>query len=96
MSRASDHRPPPREKVSPWPFVGMAGMAAAFFLYAASIRFAPWWGVLGFMAVWALFLLPAAAWWTPHPRRVPWVALVAVVAWFALAVAAGVWLDWSV
>ncbi len=96
MTRASAHRPPPREKISPWPFVGMAGMAAAFFLYGASIRFAPWWGVLGFMLVWVLHLLVAAAWWTPHPRRVPFVAIFAVVLWFAAAVAAGVWLDWSV
>ncbi|WP_243060705.1 hypothetical protein [Nocardioides sp. SR21] len=65
----------------PWPFVGMAGMACAFFLYAASLTFAPWWVVLLLMLAWVALLLVAIAWFTPHPRRVPAVAVVAVLFW---------------
>lgn len=69
------------EPVSPWPFIGMAGMACSFFLYAASVLFAPWWAVVLLLAVWVLLLLVACVWWTPYPRRVPGVAVVAVLVW---------------
>jgi hypothetical protein len=82
-------------KASPWPFVGMAGMACAFFLYAASGLLAPWWGVVLLLAVWVLLLVVACAWWTPHPRRLPWVAVFAVVLWFAVVSAGGVWWGWT-
>lgn len=72
---------PRRDDVSVWPFVGMAGMACAFFLYAASAAFAPWWVVVLLLAVWAVLLVVACTWWTPHPRRVPAVAVVAVLVW---------------
>jgi hypothetical protein len=70
-----------RSEVSPWPFVGMAGMAAAFFLYAASGLFAPWWAVVLMLLGWVALLVVACAWWTPHPRRVPGVAVVALLVW---------------
>jgi hypothetical protein len=70
-----------RAEVSPWPFVGMAAMACAFFLYVASLLFAPWWAVLGLMLVWAALFLVACAWWSLHPRWVPGVAVVAVLVW---------------
>jgi hypothetical protein len=66
---------------SPWPFVGMGGMACAFFLYAASLTFAPWWAVLLLMLVWAALLLVATAWWSLHPRWVPGVAVAALLVW---------------
>lgn len=69
------------EPVSPWPFVGMAGLACAFFLYGASVLFAPWWVIVLLFVAWVALLLVAAAWWTPHPRRLPFVALVAVALW---------------
>lgn len=70
-----------QSKASPWPFVGMAGMACAFFLYAASGLLAPWWSVVSLLAVWVALFALACAWWTPHPRRLPWVAVVAIVLW---------------
>ena len=66
---------------SPWPFVGMAGMACAFFLYAASVTFAPWWAVVLLMLVWVALLVVATAWWSLHPRWVPGVAVAAVLVW---------------
>ena len=68
-------------KASPWPFVGMTGLACALFLYAASVLFAPWWVVTLLILAWLGLLLLAAAWWTPHPTRLPWVAVAAFVLW---------------
>ena len=69
------------DRADPWSFVGMAGMACAFFLYAASITFASWWVVALLMLVWIALLVLATRWWTPHPRRVPVAAVVAVLVW---------------
>ena len=81
-----------RNATSPWPFVGMAGMA---FLYAASVLIAPWWAVVVLLLVWLAGLVVCARWWTPHPTRVPWVPAVAAVLWFATMVAGGAWLGWG-
>ena len=81
--------------VSPWPFVGMVGMACAFFLYGASALVAPWWAVGLLLVVWAALLLVACAWWTPHPRWVPAVAVFAVVLWFASITAGAAFLGWT-
>ena len=80
---------------SPWPFVGMAGMACAFFLYAASGLVAPWWAVVLLLVLWLVLFVVACRWWTPHPRRVPLVAVAAVLLWFALVTAGGAWLGWT-
>ena len=80
---------------SPWPFVGMAGMACAFFLYAASGLVAPWWAVVLLLVLWLVLFVVACHWWTPHPRRVPLVAVAAVLVWFALVTAGGAWLGWT-
>jgi hypothetical protein len=73
----------------------MAGMACAFFLYAASGLLAPWWGVVGLLLVWAFLLSVACVWWTPYPKRVPFVAVFALVFWFAAVNAGGAWLGWT-
>ena len=85
-----------RNATSPWPFVGMAGWPAAFFLYAASGLVAPVVGVVAAAAGLAgavrarLPLVdtapqPAARWWRS----------VAVVLWFAVLTAGGAWLGWT-
>jgi hypothetical protein len=84
-----------RPKVSIWPFVGMIGMAAAFFLYAASGLVAPVWGLTVLMFVWLVLFVTACRWWTPHPRWVPLLPVVAVVLWFAAITAGGAWLGWT-
>ena len=80
---------------SPWPFVGMCGMAAAFFLYAASGLVAPWWAVVLLMLVWVGFFVVACRWWTPYPTRVAFVPLVAAVVWFFSLLAGAAWLGWQ-
>ena len=79
---------PRQVAASPWPFVGMAAMACAFFLYAASALFLPWWAVVLLLGAWVVLLVVACAWWTPHPRRVPGVAVLALVLWVAAVAAA--------
>lgn len=75
----------------------MAGMAAVFFLYAASgpLELAPWWGAVLLMVVWLALFVLACAWWTPHPDRLPFLPVVATVLWFAAVVAGGAWLGWT-
>ncbi|WP_193613091.1 hypothetical protein [Nocardioides lijunqiniae] len=70
-------------------------MAASFFLYAASGLLAPPWGVGVLLLVWLGLLLLCFAWWTPHPHRLPWVALFSVAFWFAALNAGGAFLGWT-
>jgi hypothetical protein len=88
-------RPPGRNATSPWPFVGMAGMACVFFLYAASGLLAPWWAVVVLLVIWAVALFVATAWWSLHPRWVPWIPVALGVFWFAALNAGGAWLGWT-
>ena len=80
---------------SPWPFVGMAGMACVFFLYAASGLLAPWWAVVVLLVLWALLLFLATAWWSLHPTWVPWIPVFSVGLWFVVMVVGGAWLGWT-
>lgn len=83
-------------QVSPWPFVGMAGMACAFFLYAATpaVLDAPWWAVALLMVVWLAMLLTAGRRFTTHPTLVAVMPVVAIVVWFAAVVVGGRVLGW--
>jgi hypothetical protein len=72
-----------REPVSPWPFVGMAGMASVLFVYGASVLFLPWWAVVVLVVAWVALFVVACAWWTLHPTWVPWVAVAALAVWLA-------------
>jgi hypothetical protein len=66
----------------------MAGMACAFFLYAASGLVAPWWNVILMLAVWLVLFGFACRWWTPHPLRVLVLPVVALGVW-VLVISAG-------
>lgn len=85
-----------RNATSPWPFVGMAGMATAFFPYAAAgFFFAPWWGALLLMLVWLVLFAVSCRWFTTHPRGTVGLAVLAFVVLFAVAYAGGRWFGWS-
>lgn len=81
--------------ISPWPFVGMGLMAASLFLYGASGLLAPAWAVATLLLVWLVLFVLCCRWWTRHPKRLPFVALFAVVFWFAALTAGGAWLGWT-
>jgi hypothetical protein len=86
---------PRLKKASPWPFVGMAGMAVAFFLYAASGLVAPWWGVAVLMFVWLALFVRGLRWWSTHPVRLLLLPVAAIVFWFLVLSAGGAWLGWT-
>lgn len=84
-----------RNATSPWPFVGMAGMACTFFLYVASGLVAPGWAVVVLLVLWLALFVLCTRWWTPYPGRLPFVAVFAVVLWFGVLTAGGAWLGWT-
>lgn len=94
MTEPTRFAPPPRERASAWPFVGMIGIVSALFLYGASVLVAPWWAVLVLVLVWLVVFALGCRWWTPHPRRLPFLALFAMLFWFCSLVAGGAWLGW--
>jgi len=86
---------PPRASVSPWPFVGMAGMAGVFFLIGASVLTTPWYAVAGLFVLWALVLVLATRWWTPHPTRLPWLPVALAAVWFATVAGGAAAFGWG-
>ena len=88
-------RHPGPNATSPWPFVGMAGMACAFFLYASTGLLAPWWAAVLMMLVWLVLMVVASSWWTPRPRWVFYLAVFTVAFWFATINAGAFWWGWT-
>jgi hypothetical protein len=64
----------------------MAGLACVLFLDVAAVLLLPWWAVTLLVLTWIPLLVLACLWWTPHPSRVPWVAMVAALLWVAVAI----------
>ena len=78
--------PPAPPRISPLPFAGMIGLACVLFLDVGSTIVLPWWGVALLLVAWLALFVLACAWWTPHPRRLPWLAVVGVVLWIVVVV----------
>jgi hypothetical protein len=73
----------------------MIGMACVLFLIAGSLLATPWWVVAGLVVVWALALVVAIGWWTPHPTWLPWVPLVVAAVWFGTVVGGAAVFGWE-
>ena len=73
----------------------MGAMAAVLFLDGAALLLAPWWAVVALLVVWVSLFVLCTRWWTPHPRRLPWVAGAALVLWFAVMLGGGITLGWA-
>jgi hypothetical protein len=86
---------PQGRRASPWPFVAMMGMAATFFLYAVSGLLAPWYGVVLLLLVWVGLFVVACRWWTPHPKLMLLLPVVAVAVWFAVLTLGEALFDWT-
>ena len=82
-------------RISPWGFVGLAGIVAMFFPYAASGLVAPPWAVGVLLAIWVVMLVVTCRWFMPHPKRTLVMPVVAFVVWIAAISAGGVFLDWT-
>ena len=81
--------------VSPWGFVGVAGMVAMFFPYAASGLVAPYWAVGVLLVLWLAMFVVTCRWFMPHPKRTLVMPVVAFAVWIGLISAGGVFLDWT-
>ena len=80
-------RPPAPPRISPLPFAGMIGLACVLFLDLGGTIVLRWWAVAVLLVVWVVLLVVACAWWTPHPKRLPWLAVFGVVLWLVFVVA---------
>jgi hypothetical protein len=79
--------PSPVRQPAPFaPFAGMIGLACVLFLDVAAVLVLPWWAVVLLVLVWVPLLVVACRWWTPHPGRVPWVAVFGALLWVAVAI----------
>lgn len=83
--------------VSPWPFVGMAGLAAVFFLVAATrtVVAAPWWAVALLTVAWLVAFAVGCSWFTRRPRAVVLLPLLLTGVWFATVVLGARLLGWA-
>jgi hypothetical protein len=72
---------PGRARVSPWPFVGMIGLACVLFLDLASVMLVDGWLVVVMSVAWVVGLVLAVAWWGVHPEWLPWIPVVLFVVW---------------
>jgi hypothetical protein len=82
-------------RISPWGFVGVAGMVAMFFPYAASGLVAPYWAVGVLLVVWLVQMVVTCQWFMPHPKRTLVMPVVALVVWIGAIAAGGAFLDWT-
>jgi hypothetical protein len=64
----------------------MIGLACVLFLDLASMLVVRGWVVALLVVVWVLVFVVACAWWTPYPRRLPWLAAFALVLWVVVVV----------
>jgi hypothetical protein len=68
-------------KVSPWGFVGLGGLACVLFLDLGTANVAPWWVTTLFLLMWLVLLSIALRWFERHPKRVPWLPVLAFAVW---------------
>ena len=86
-----------REPLSPWPFVGLVGLACVAFLIGATpiAIGAPWWAIVLLVVVWLAALAMAIAWFTTRPRAVALLPAVVALVWMATVVGGARFLDWA-
>lgn len=81
--------------ISPRPFIGIGMLVAALFLYGWSVTAVPWYVSVPLLLFWVFLLLVSLAWWSVHPDRLPWVAVVAYVVWFGVVLGGGIAFNWG-
>jgi hypothetical protein len=68
----------------------MIGLACVLFLDLGTIGVLDWWAVGLLVVAWLVLFVLACAWWTPYPRRLPWLAGVGLVLWVLVVVVVSV------
>jgi hypothetical protein len=79
-------QPPVQPRISPLPFAGMIGLACVLFLDLASLAVVDWWVVLILVLAWVAMFIVAVVWWTPHPSRLPWLAVLGIALWVVVVI----------
>ena len=89
--------PPLREPLSPWPFVGLVGLACVAFLIGATpvAVGAPWWAITLLALAWVMALLLAIGWFSSRPKAVALLPLLMALVWVATVVGGARFLDWA-
>jgi hypothetical protein len=64
----------------------MIGLTCVLFLDLGSTIVLRWWAVVLLVVVWLVLFVVACAWWTPHPRRLPWLAVAGLALWVAVVI----------
>jgi hypothetical protein len=64
----------------------MIGLVCVLFVDVASIVVVDWWVVVLLVVAWAAVFLVGLAWWTPHPSRLPWLAVLAFLLWVLVVI----------
>jgi hypothetical protein len=59
----------------------MIGLACVLFVDLASLVVVEWWVVLILVLAWVGMFLVGLSWWSPHPGRLPWLAVSAFLLW---------------
>lgn len=68
----------------------MIGLTCILFLDLASALVVDWWVVAILVVVWIALFVVGCAWWTPHPRRLPWLAVVGFGIWIVVVIGGAV------
>lgn len=84
-----------RQKLSPWGFVGMGGMACMVFLDLGTANIAPWWVTALLLLLWCVLLAVGLRWFARRPKWVPWLPATAFVVWLASIVLGTRQLGWG-
>ncbi len=66
------------------PWIGFTGLAVLLWIYVFSGLFAPWWVVLGLVAIWLVLLVLAIGWTRPRPRAVAVLPFVGLALWLGV------------
>ena len=64
----------------------MIGLACVLFLDLGSTIVLPRGGGALLALAWVALFVVACAWWTPHPRRLPWLAVLGFALWLLIVV----------
>jgi hypothetical protein len=66
----------------------MIGLTCVLFLDLGTTIVLRWWAVTLLVVSWLVLFVVACAWWTPHPRRLPWLAVTGLAIWVVVVVGA--------
>jgi hypothetical protein len=64
----------------------MVALVCVLFLDLASLSIVSLWVVAVLAVAWVVVFVVACSWWTPHPRRLPWLAVALFGLWVVVVI----------